>query len=176
MGRLAAARARSGNIRLNRKHVELNMSFNPDDAERLRLLLAFKRREQPPKAYFEHLSRQVIARIQAGEQAPDSPWEALASQFPCLRLFGKISETVAGALGAALCVLLVKAFLDSSSLNPLQAAATTLPSTYASAPALVKTTRPALPAVFQVPGDGFVNLGGERAAEIHRIMFQGSER
>ncbi len=95
------------------------MSMYPDSEhfDQLRRLLALKRHEQPPPSYFHNFSRQVIARLQAGEQAHDvSPllrwfWETPWVQ----RLWATLESrpALAGALGVAACSLLLAGFVYS---------------------------------------------------------------
>lgn len=87
------------------------MNESEPNFESLRRLLALKRHETPPPGYFNNFSRQVIARVRAGEA------EVLAS--PSEQLFGSISwwfkllqslETrpvFAGTFATMLCSLLL---------------------------------------------------------------------
>ena len=64
------------------------MSMYPDSEnfDQLRRLLAVKRHEQPPPGYFHNFSRQVIARIRAGERAePANAWARLFWDAPWLQ-------------------------------------------------------------------------------------------
>ncbi len=62
-----------------------NMSENQPNFESLRRLLALKRHETPPPGYFNNFSRQVMARIRAGEaEAPASLSERLFAGMPWL--------------------------------------------------------------------------------------------
>lgn len=54
------------------------MNSAPEDFDGLKKLLALKRCEQPPPAFFDHFSDKVIARIEAARQAPRlSLWQRL---------------------------------------------------------------------------------------------------
>src|ERR1051326_5741415 len=54
------------------------MNSAPEDFDGLKKLLALKRHEQPPPAYFNHFSDKIIARIEAERQAPRlSLWDRL---------------------------------------------------------------------------------------------------
>jgi hypothetical protein len=94
------------------------ISDNENDFEALRRLLALKRHEVPPPGYFENFSDNIIARIQAGDQARDLPWllrflqafearpaypVAFASSLCMVLLFGIVSVQqspgVAGSFG-----------------------------------------------------------------------------
>ena len=95
------------------------MSMNPeqDDFKQLRRLLALQRYEQPPPRYFNDFSRQVIARIQAGERLePDSWFERLGWEAPWLqRLLGVLDAKpiLAGGFGVAVCGLLLAGIMYS---------------------------------------------------------------
>jgi len=101
------------------------MSMSPDQEnfDSLRRLLALKRHEQPPPGYFQDFSGQVMARLRAGEQADRSSfWENLSWEAPWLqRLWGafEAKPILAGALGMAVCGLLVSAIaLSERVANP----------------------------------------------------------
>jgi len=110
------------------------MSMHPEqeDFEQLRRLLALKRYEQPPPRYFNEFSRQVIVRIQAGDQGLgkaegqswDSPWRPWL-----LRLWGALNArpVLAGACSVAALAALFSAVLLSdqavSQVSVLPAAA-----------------------------------------------------
>src|SRR6266850_7387196 len=89
------------------------MSMYPDsqDFEQLRRVLALKRHEQPPPGYFHNFSREVIARIRAGDRAESS--NVLARLFwdaPWLQRLWAALETkpvIAGAVGVACCAVLL---------------------------------------------------------------------
>ncbi len=89
------------------------MSMYPDSEnfDQLRRLLAVKRHEQPPLGYFHNFSRQVIARIRAGERAePANAWARLFWDAPWLQRLWAAFETkpvLAGAVGVACCALLL---------------------------------------------------------------------
>jgi len=81
------------------------MSMGPEqeDFTALRRLLAVKRHEQPPPGYFNSFSRQVISRIEAGEERQTGGlrwfqwlWAALDTR-----------PALAGAFGATACVALL---------------------------------------------------------------------
>jgi len=89
------------------------MSMKPDSEhfEELRRLLRLKRYEVPPPGYFDGFSRQVIARIQAGESG-DAPsvFEQLfgsSSWLSRLRASFGAKPILAGAFGIAVCSVLI---------------------------------------------------------------------
>ena len=103
------------------------MSPEQENFDSLRRLLALKRHEQPPPGYFNDFSGQVIARIRAGERADRSGfWESLSWEAPWLQRIWGAFETkpiMAGALGMAVCGLLVSAIaLSEKAANPSLAA------------------------------------------------------
>jgi hypothetical protein len=98
--------------------------MNPDSEnfEQLRRLLALKRHEQPPPGYFNHFSRDVIARIKAGEQGEPVETGWLARLWAML----EAKPIFAGAFGAAVCAILVSGILNSE--GPAVATQSVLPS------------------------------------------------
>jgi hypothetical protein len=80
--------------------------------EQLRRLLVLKRYEQPPPGYFNRFSGQVIARIQAGERG-EAEWTLLQRWWMAIE--GK--PGLAGAFGAAVCVLLISAIVSSNDIE-----------------------------------------------------------
>ena len=87
------------------------MNPESENFDALRRLLALKRHEMPPPGYFDRFSRDVMARIKAGEtgdeMAFDSSWlERLLGIFDVKPVF-------AGAFGAAVCALLVSGVISS---------------------------------------------------------------
>ena len=50
------------------------MSSHPEEFTKLRKLLAFKRYEQPPPGYFDHLRQKVASRLEAEELVEYSSW------------------------------------------------------------------------------------------------------
>ena len=83
------------------------MNENENNFESLCRLLALKRHETPPPGYFENFSREVTARIRAGEMGGTAdvskplPWLfRLLSTFEARPVF-------AGAFASALCMLLL---------------------------------------------------------------------
>src|SRR5215813_878553 len=91
------------------------MNLEPDNTQRLRRLIAVKRHERPPRGYFERFFDKVMARILAGERASDSLWERIWSQNPSLQRLLAMSEVLAGAVGVAICGLLIRGFLTPDS-------------------------------------------------------------
>jgi hypothetical protein len=89
--------------------------MNPDSEnfDSLRRLLALKRHEQPPPGYFNRFSRDVMARIKAGEtggeMAMELPWiQRVLAMFD-------VKPIYAGAFGTAVCALLISGVVSSES-------------------------------------------------------------
>jgi hypothetical protein len=99
------------------------MSPIPDDFEQLRRVLALKRYEQPPPAYFHNFSRQVIVRIEAGELGDPvaaSFWSFSGGSF-LQRVWATLDArpVLAGAFGVAVCgFFVVGALLSDATANP----------------------------------------------------------
>jgi|HubBroStandDraft_4_1064222.scaffolds.fasta_scaffold677497_2 hypothetical protein len=92
----------------------MSMAPEQEDFEALRRLLAIKRHEQPPPGYFNSFSRQVLARIEAGEgdgRFGRLPWYQ--------RLWAALDTkpALAGALGATACAAVIGAFLYSDNMT-----------------------------------------------------------
>jgi hypothetical protein len=87
------------------------MKPDSENFQDLRRLLRLKRYEQPPPGYFNGFSRQVIARIQAGESgAAPSVWQQLlgtSSWLPHLWESLGAKPILAGAFGVAICSVLI---------------------------------------------------------------------
>jgi hypothetical protein len=103
--------------------------MNPDseDFDSLRQLLALKRHEVPPPGYFDRLSRDVMARIKAGEQGgqvgADFSWfQRLLSMFDVKPVF-------AGAFGTAVCAFLISGVISSEQTPVMNAGAAPRPDT-----------------------------------------------
>jgi len=89
----------------------MSMNSELDDFQSLRRLLVLKRHEQPPPGYFNGFSRQVIARIEAGEQAASSSllagvWLESSWIFRAFQAF-QTKPILAGAFGLSICGMLV---------------------------------------------------------------------
>ena len=83
------------------------MKENENNFESLRRLLALKRHETPPPGYFENFSREVTARIRAGDAGQtESASRQLPWLFRLLTAF-EAKPAFAGAFASALCMLLV---------------------------------------------------------------------
>jgi hypothetical protein len=83
------------------------MNENENNFESLRRLLALKRHETPPPGYLENFSREVAARIRAGDAGGT---ERTSSRLPWLfRLLSafEAKPAFAGAFASALCMLLI---------------------------------------------------------------------
>jgi hypothetical protein len=97
------------------------MSAEQENFENLRRLLALKRHERPPPGYFHDFSRQIIARIHAGEAAASQSWpQRMLERAPWLRNlwdgFGA-KPAVAGAFGVGVCSLLVVGLVSSERVD-----------------------------------------------------------
>jgi hypothetical protein len=100
--------------------------MNPDSQnfDSLRQLLALKRHEVPPPGYFDRFSRDVMARIKAGEtggaSAAERSWlRRLVSMFDVKPVF-------AGAFGTAVCAFVISGVISS---DPRPAVGSIMPST-----------------------------------------------
>ena len=94
----------------------MSMSQDSQDFGSLRRLLTLKRHEQPPPGYFNDFSRQVIARIKAGERGEQGAFEGLFWEASWLQRLWRALETkpiMAGAFGAAVCALLIAGVIYS---------------------------------------------------------------
>jgi hypothetical protein len=90
------------------------MNQDTENFEQLRRLLALKRHEQPPPGYFNEFSRQVIARIKAGERG--QLVERLLWEAPWLQRIWAAFEAkliLAGVFGVAVCGLLITGVISS---------------------------------------------------------------
>ncbi|HEU5125603.1 MAG TPA: hypothetical protein VFW05_16240 [Verrucomicrobiae bacterium] len=118
--------------------------MNPEsqDFEQLRRLFAVKRHEQPPPGYFDRFSRDVIARIKAGEQGDAAP--ANAGWIQKLWAILEARPVFAGAFGAAVCAMLISAILNSESTgsvpNPMNPAMTQAGGAFAPASTVAATS------------------------------------
>jgi hypothetical protein len=108
--------------------------MNPDSEnfDSLRQLLVLKRHEIPPPGYFDRFSRDVMARIKAGENGGAVGFEL--SWFQRLLSVFDVKPVFAGAFGTAVCAFLISGVISSeqapavgsaapSSVNPSIAAA-----------------------------------------------------
>lgn len=89
----------------------MSMSSEPEDFQALRRILVLKRYEQPPPGYFNGFSRQIIARIEAGEAASSSSlltgvWSESSWFFRAFQAF-QTKPILAGAFGLSICGMLV---------------------------------------------------------------------
>jgi hypothetical protein len=83
------------------------MNENENNFETLRRLLALKRHETPPPGYFDRFSRDVMARLRAGEAGRTAN---VSSQLPWLfRLIStlEVKPAFAGGFASVLCLLLL---------------------------------------------------------------------
>jgi hypothetical protein len=109
------------------------MNHDSENFEQLRRLLSLKRHEQPPPGYFNNFSRQVCARIKAGERADSSFLARLFPNASWIQQFWSSLETqpiLAGAVGLAACAFLLGGVVYSTEKADLD------PSLYLSSPAI----------------------------------------
>jgi hypothetical protein len=95
----------------------MSMYHDSDNFEQLRRLLALKRHEQPPPGYFNTFSRQICARIEAGERAADSNlfgWLSNLEWFQGLRASLEAKPIFAGVAGVAACAFLLAGLVYST--------------------------------------------------------------
>ncbi|HWD92084.1 MAG TPA: hypothetical protein VG938_07015 [Verrucomicrobiae bacterium] len=87
--------------------------MNPDSQnfDSLRQLLALKRHEIPPPGYFDRFSRDVMARIKAGERGGAIGSEL--SWFQRLLSAFDVKPVFAGAFGTAVCAFLISGVISS---------------------------------------------------------------
>lgn len=92
--------------------------MNPDsqEFEQLRRLFAIKRHEQPPPGYFNHFSRDVLARIKAGETGESYQASGWIQKFWALL---EAKPIFAGAFGASVCAVLISGILNSEEAGAL---------------------------------------------------------
>ena len=85
------------------------MNESEPNFESLRRLLALKRHETPPPGYFNSFSRQVMARIRAGEAQASRADEVFGTMPWFLRLLQSLETkpVFAGGFATALCGLLL---------------------------------------------------------------------
>lgn len=157
------------------------MNENENNFESLRRLLALKRHEMPPPGYFENFSREVTARIRAGEMggAADAS-NQLSWLFRLLSAF-EAKPAFAGGFACTLCLLLligiVYAERPDVAPQPLMAtaqmtsplAATTpvaLSSLAAEQPGFISSTNPVFNS--QSGGSWFASQG----AAVQKISFR----
>lgn len=103
------------------------MSQDSENFDKLRVLLTVKRHEQPPPGYFDRFSRDVMARIKAGESGGSIGYEF--SWFHRFLSMFDMKPAFAGAFGTAVCAFLISGVLSSeqtpavgSSITPSSAA------------------------------------------------------
>ena len=152
----------------------MTMNPEPENMEALRRLLAVKRHERPPPGYFDRFSGQVIARIRAGERAPDSFWERLLFEASWLRQIWAAFETkpiLAGAFGATVCGLITTGFFFSDRSSNLQSATLSALSPNGNQPPIVQVATPVPGSIFgQVPG--LDSSSTESVDEVRPSLFQ----
>ena len=145
------------------------MSMRPeqDNVQPLRRLLALKKHEQPPPGYFNSFSGRVIARIQAGERAPDSFWDRLLELWTAF----ETKPLLAGAVGVTFCGLITVGFFCSDRASGLQPSPISM---YAPRQAALGNARtPAASVLFgQVPGLDGMKTGSVEVIQVEPSLFQ----
>jgi hypothetical protein len=98
--------------------------MNPDSEnfDSLQRLLALKRHEIPPPGYFDRFSRDVMARIKAGENGGAVGSEI--SWFQRLLSIFDLKPVFAGAFGTAVCAFLISGVISSEQTPAIGSAAT----------------------------------------------------
>jgi hypothetical protein len=97
--------------------------MNPDSEnfDSLQRLLALKRHEIPPPGYFDRFSRDVMARIKAGENGGAIGFEL--SWFQRLLSIFDVKPLFAGAFGTAVCAFLISGVISSEQTPTIGSAA-----------------------------------------------------
>jgi hypothetical protein len=94
------------------------MSYEADNFEQVRRLVAIKRYEQPPPGYFNSFSREINARLKAGERGAEATFLGrLFANINWLQSFWASLESrpiVAGAVGVAACAFLLGGIVYST--------------------------------------------------------------
>jgi hypothetical protein len=83
------------------------MNENETNFESLRRLLALKRHEMPPPGYFDNFSREVTARIRAGEMGGTADTSKQLSWLFRLLSALEAKPAFTGPFASALCMLLL---------------------------------------------------------------------
>ncbi|MEK7707721.1 MAG: hypothetical protein AAB380_06970 [Verrucomicrobiota bacterium] len=137
------------------------MTPEPENFDALRRLLKLKRYEQPPPGYFNHFSRQVVARLRLDVSKNRAhPLVRLSWEAPWLRRLLEAFQAkpeLAVTFGAAVCALLVGGVIYSESMEHKPA---TLPAM--SADANQATPVPIAPTTFGLSdlGEGTLAVTG----------------
>jgi len=150
------------------------MSTHPEqeNIQALRRLLALKRHEQPPPGYFNRFPTQVIARIQAGERAPDTFWERFSLDASWMGQLWSALETkpiLAGAFGVAVCGLITSGFFFSDNPSNLESAPFAVFTPNGNQHPVLQTATPAASLFNQVPGE---SAGPGNGDGIKASLFQ----
>jgi len=150
------------------------MNPEQENIQALRRLLALKRHEQPPPGYFDRFSGRVIARIQAGERAPDSFWERFGLEATWLQQIWAAFETkplLAGAFGATVCALITTGFVFADRPSNLQPAPLSVLSPNGNQPVIVQVATPVPGSIFgKIPG--LDSASSESVDAVQPSLFQ----
>ena len=128
----------------------MSMNQDTENFEQLRRLLKLKRYEQPPPRYFNDFSSQVIARIKLGERGEEAAlFDRLFGDAPWLQRIWAAFEAkpiLAGALGVAVCGLLLAGMLYSEKTDVSSLALVPATETESAPMALANVSPMSLPA------------------------------
>jgi len=157
------------------------MNENENNFEALRRLLALKRHETPPPGYFENFSREVTARIRAGEMGGTADASNHVSWLFRLLLAFEAKPAFAGGFACTLCLLLLFGIvyaerpdvtpqpLMATAQNTSPLAATTpvaLSSLSTEQPGFISSTNP----VFNSPSAG--SWFASQGAAVQQVSFR----
>jgi hypothetical protein len=92
------------------------MNPEPKNFDSLRRILILKRHEQPPPGFYDRFSRDVMARIKAGEMGDKIGLEPVWYR----RVLGmfELKPVFAGAFGMGVCALLISGVVSTESSSP----------------------------------------------------------
>lgn len=97
------------------------MSKDPENFDQLLKLLALKKYEQPPPGYFDQLSQEISARINAGGSDRTVLMQEVGGELGWLgriRTFLEARPILAGAFGMAVLAVMFSSLFRSPTLDP----------------------------------------------------------